>query len=72
MAHHACGVIKARLHVAAGKPRIFPQDVLNGIAGGKKFQDGLHRDPRTPDNGLAVAYIRMDGDSAAHASYISY
>jgi len=44
VAHHARGVIKARLHVSAREPRIFFEHFFDGIAGGEKFQNRLHRD----------------------------
>ena len=45
IAHHARGVVEARLHVgAASSYWIFLEHVLDRITGGQKFQDRLHRD----------------------------
>jgi len=60
IAHHARGVIKARLHVGAREAWIFFENILDRIAGGKKFQDRLHRDACAANDGTPVANIRVN------------
>ena len=60
VAHHARGVIKACLHVSACEARIFFEHVFDGIAGGEKFQNRLHRNACPANNRPPIANIRVD------------
>lgn len=61
--HELGGVAKTRIDVVPAKGRICRQDLLHRITGGQILQNRLHGDPRPPDDGLAVANIRIDDDS---------
>ena len=57
---------QARLHIGAREAGIFFKHVLDGIAGGEKFQNRLHRDARAANDGPAIADIRVNGNSVRH------
>jgi hypothetical protein len=58
--HEAGSIIEAGLDIRASEFWIFFQHVLDRIAGGKEFQNRLHRDARAANHGAAIADIRLD------------
>jgi hypothetical protein len=71
ISHDARSVIQTRLHVSAGKPGIFFQHILDGIAGSKELQNGLRRNTRATNDWTPIANIRTDGNAIRHVFTLS-
>lgn len=66
VAHDAGSIIEAGLDIFTNEAGIFLEHIFNGITSGEIFQNGLHRDPRAPNDRSAITDIWIDRNALWH------
>jgi hypothetical protein len=58
--HDPRSIVEAGLNIFPNQSRIFFEHIFDRITSGKKFQNGLHRDPRATYDRTAIADVWID------------